>query len=155
MNAANPATQNGITIFTIGFAKKSAREFFEVLRQAGVRKVVDIRLNNVSQLAGFTKKDDLAYFLQAIGGIGYEHRPELAPTKEILDGYKKKNLTWPEYEERFARLVAERKVETLLVPGDLDQACLLCSEPKPDKCHRRLVAEYIQHIWLGVIITHL
>ena len=155
MNAANPATQNGITIFTIGFAKKSAREFFEVLRQAGVRKVVDIRLNNVSQLAGFTKKNDLAYFLQAVGRIGYEHRPELAPTKEILDGYKKKTLTWPEYEERFARLMAQRQVEALLVPGDLDHACLLCSEPKADKCHRRLVAEYLNSKWGNVEIRHL
>jgi uncharacterized protein (DUF488 family) len=144
-----------VRLFTIGFTKKTAREFFTALREAGVRRVVDVRLSNASQLAGFTKKEDLAYFLREIGGIDYVHRPDLAPTKEILDGYKKKNLTWPEYEERFARLVAERKVETLLVPGDLDHACLLCSEPKPDKCHRRLVAEYIQHIWPGVIITHL
>jgi uncharacterized protein (DUF488 family) len=151
MNDDAPA----VRLFTIGFTKKTAREFFTALREAGVRRVVDVRLSNASQLAGFTKKGDLAYFLREIGGIDYVHRPDLAPTKEILDGYKKKNLTWPEYEERFARLVAERKVETLLVPGDLDQACLLCSEPKPDKCHRRLVAEYIQHIWPGVIITHL
>ncbi|MBE3097034.1 MAG: DUF488 domain-containing protein [Planctomycetes bacterium] len=144
-----------VRLFTIGFTKKTAREFFTALREAGVRRVVDVRLSNASQLAGFTKKEDLAYFLREIGDIDYVHRPDLAPTKEILDAYKKKNLTWPEYEERFARLVAERKVETLLVPGDLDQACLLCSEPKPDKCHRRLVAEYIQHIWPGVIITHL
>ena len=151
MNDASPP----VRLFTIGFTRKTARDFFTALREAGVRRVVDVRLSNASQLAGFTKKEDLAYFLREIGGIDYVHRPDLAPTKEILDAYKKKNLTWPEYEERFARLVAERKVETLLVPGDLDQACLLCSEPKPDKCHRRLVAEYIQHIWLGVIITHL
>lgn len=151
MNDDAPA----VRLFTIGFTKKTAREFFTALREAGVRRVVDVRLSNASQLAGFTKKEDLAYFLREIGGIDYVHRPDLAPTKEILDAYKKKNLTWPEYEERFARLVAERKVETLLVPGDLDHACLLCSEPKPDKCHRRLVAEYIQHIWPGVIITHL
>jgi len=151
MNDASPP----VRLFTIGFTRKTARDFFTALREAGVRRVVDVRLSNASQLAGFTKKEDLAYFLREIGGIDYVHRPDLAPTKEILDAYKKKNLTWPEYEERFARLVAERKVETLLVPGDLDQACLLCSEPKPDKCHRRLVAEYIQHIWPGVIITHL
>lgn len=155
MNLDSPAMQNGITVYTIGFAKKSARWFFEALRQAGVRKVVDIRLNNVSQLAGFTKKDDLAYFLQAVGGIGYEHRPELAPTKEILDGYKKKEMTWPEYDERFRGLIAERHVETLFVPGDLDHACLLCSEPKADKCHRRLVAEYLRGHWGNVEIRHL
>jgi len=151
MNDDAPA----VRLFTIGFTRKTAREFFTALREAGVRRVVDVRLSNASQLAGFTKKEDLAYFLREIGGIEYVHRPDLAPTKEILDAYKKKNLTWPEYEERFARLVAERKVETLLVPGDLDHACLLCSEPKPDKCHRRLVAEYIQHIWPDVIVTHL
>jgi len=149
------ARQNSITVSTIGFAKKSAREFFEIMRKAGVKKVVDIRLNNVSQLAGFTKKDDLAYFLEAIGGIGYEHRPELAPTKEILDGYKKKYLSWPEYEERFANLVTERQIENVLTPGDLDGACLLCSEPKADKCHRRLVAEYLKSKWGNVEICHL
>ena len=142
-------------LFTIGFAKKSAREFFEVLRKAGVRKVVDIRLNNVSQLAGFTKKRDLAYFLEVIGGIGYEHRPELAPTKEILDGYKKRRLTWAEYEEQFRALIAERQAETLISPGDLDHACLLCSEPKADKCHRRLVAEYLRCKWGNVEVRHL
>jgi len=148
-------SQNSTTIFTIGFAKKSARQFFEILRQAGVRKVIDVRLNNVSQLAGFTKKDDLAYFLEVIGGIGYEHRPELAPTKEILDGYKKKTLAWPDYEERFRALMAERQVENHLVPDDLDHACLLCSEPEADKCHRRLVAEYLQGKWVKVDIRHL
>ena len=155
MNGDNAGQQKGITVFTIGFAKKSAREFFGILRKAGVKKVVDIRLNNVSQLAGFTKRDDLAYFLQAIGGIGYEHRPELAPTKEILDGYKKKRLSWEEYEEGFAKLVAERQVESLLVPADLDLGCLLCSDPKADKCHRRLVAEYLRSKWRKVEIRHL
>jgi uncharacterized protein (DUF488 family) len=144
-----------VRLFTIGFTRKTARDFFTALREAGVRRVVDVRLSNASQLAGFTKKGDLAYFLREIGGIDYVHRPELAPTKEILDGYKKKNLTWPEYEERFARLVAERQVETLLVPGDLDHACLLCSEPKADKCHRRLVAEYLRGKWGNVEIRHL
>ena len=144
-----------VRLFTIGFTRKTARDFFTALREAGVRRVIDVRLNNASQLAGFTKKEDLAYFLREIGGIDYVHRPELAPTKEILDGYKKKNLTWPEYEERFARLVAERQVETLLVPGDLDHACLLCSEPKADKCHRRLVAEYLRGKWGNVEIRHL
>jgi uncharacterized protein (DUF488 family) len=152
MDADDPARQGGIKVFTIGFTKKSARQFFEALRKAGVRKVVDIRLNNASQLAGFTKKEDLAYFLEA---IGYEHRPELAPTKEILDGYKKKNLTWQTYEERFAQLLAERGVETVLVPADLNHACLLCSEPRADKCHRRLVAEYLQGKWQQVEARHL
>jgi len=155
MNTDSHIMQNGITVFTIGFAKKSARQFFDILQQAGVRKVIDVRLNNVSQLAGFTKKEDLAYFLDAICSIGYEHRPELAPAKEILDGYKKKSLDWSQYEERFRALMVERQVETLLEPGDLDHACLLCSEPKPDKCHRRLVAEYLRGKWGNVNIRHL
>lgn len=149
------AQQNGIRIFTIGFTKKSAREFFEVLRKAGIKKVVDIRLNNVSQLAGFTKKDDLAYFLEAIDRISYEHRPELAPTKDILDGYKKKTLSWDEYEERFSKVMAERRIENFATPSDLDGACLLCSEPKANKCHRRLVAEYLRNKWGNVEICHL
>jgi len=155
MNTDSASPPDAITVFTIGFAKKSAREFFETLRRAGVRKVVDIRLKNVSQLAGFTKKDDLAYFLEALGGIAYEHRPELAPTKEILDGYKKKALSWPQYEGCFRALMAERQIETLISPAELDRACLLCTEPKADKCHRRLVAEYLAGKWGNVVIRHL
>lgn len=155
MSLHSPDAPNGITVFTIGFAKKSARDFFEILRRAGVRKVVDIRLNNVSQMAGFTKKDDLAYFLEVIGGIGYEHRIELAPTKEILDGYRKKTLSWEEYERRFLSLMQERHAETVVAPSDLDRACLLCSEPTAEKCHRRLVAEYLRDKWANVEIRHL
>jgi len=144
-----------IRLFTIGVSGKTAAEFFSLLKQAGVRRLVDIRLHNTSQLAGFTKKDDLAYFLTAIDGIGYEHRPELAPTKEILDAYKKKRLTWAEYEERFTTLLAERQIENILTPSSLDHACLLCSEPKADKCHRRLVTEYLQAKWGDVKVVHL
>ena len=147
--------QNGIEIFTIGFVRKSARDFFEILQRAGVKAVVDIRLRNVSQLAGFTKKDDLNFFLHTIAGIEYAHRPELAPTKEILDDYKKKKLSWPEYEERFLKVIVERQIESLLTPEELDHACLLCSEPKADKCHRRLVAEYLRNKWDNVEICHL
>jgi len=142
-------------IYTIGFAGKSAGEFFPRLRDAGVVRVVDIRLNNVSQLAGFTKKRDIEYFLKEIVQIEYIHRPELAPTKEILDGYKKKEIDWGEYEIRFGRLMAERQVETLLTREELNGACLLCSESEAEKCHRRLVAEYFQNRWRGVVIDHL
>jgi uncharacterized protein (DUF488 family) len=144
-----------VRLLTIGFTKKTAREFFTRLREAHVRRVVDIRLNNASQLAGFTKKDDLAFFLQEIGGIDYVHRPDLAPTGEILAGYKKKVIGWPEYERRFNALLAERHIETLVSPQEMDLACLLCSEPTPAKCHRRLVAEYLQRAWPGVVIAHL
>ena len=149
------AKQNGITIFTIGFARKSAQNFFDILQQAGVKKIVDVRLNNVSQLAGFTKKHDLAYFLREIGGIDYVHLPDLAPTKEILDGYKKKNISWAEYEERFANIMAERQIENRVTPRDLEHTCFLCSEPEADKCHRRLLAEYLQSKWENVDIQHL
>ena len=144
-----------VRLLTIGFTKKTAREFFTRLREAHVRRVVDIRLNNASQLAGFTKKDDLAFFLQEIGGIEYVHRPDLAPTGEILAGYKKKAIGWPEYEMRFNALLAERHIETLVSPQEMDLACLLCSEPTPAKCHRRLVAEYLHRAWPGVVVTHL
>jgi uncharacterized protein (DUF488 family) len=145
----------GLTLYTIGFGQKSARRFFMLLGEAGVRRVVDIRLNNVSQLAGFTKKDDLAFFLERIGGIEYEHRLELAPTKDILNSYKKKRIDWQEYENRFRRLMTERRPETFLSQDTMDHACLLCSEPRPDRCHRRLVAEYLQAHWDGTEVKHL
>jgi len=150
-----PAARPAIRVFTIGFARKSAREFFSALRAAGVRRVVDIRLNNVSQLAGFTKKSDLEYFLSAIGDIAYVHRPDLAPTKEILDAYKKKQIDWAEYERRFLELLRERHAESLVSPDEMDGACLLCSEPAAKKCHRRLVAEYLREKWGNLEVSHL
>ena len=142
-------------LFTIGFTKTSAEHFFARLQEAKVERVVDVRLNNVSQLAGFAKRDDLRYFLDVIGGIKYTHLPELAPTKEILDGYKKGKLVWAEYEKRFNELIANRRIEERVAKDIIDQGCLLCSEDTPDRCHRRLVAEYLQHQWGGVEIFHL
>ena len=142
-------------IFTIGFTKKDAPEFFGILKQAGVKRVVDVRLNNVSQLAGFTKRNDLAFFLRELLGVVYVHRPELAPTKEILDGYKKKQIGWAEYENRFMALLRERRAEQIASAQEFDRACLLCSEPEPNRCHRRLVAEYLREHWEDVEICHL
>ena len=142
-------------IYTIGFAEKSAREFFTKLKDSGVRAVIDIRLNNTSQLAGFTKEQDLPYLLQEIAGIEYVHKPELAPTKDILDAYKKKEIDWSEYEKRYRRLLNERRIENVITPQDADKSCLLCSESKPDKCHRRLTAEYLRGLWGDVEIVHL
>ncbi len=142
-------------LFTIGFTKTSAESFFGRLVDAGVKRVIDVRLNNVSQLAGFAKKDDLRYFLRAIAGIDYEHRPELAPTQEMLDDYKKRKGAWDEYEKKFLELMAARQVERLLAPGNLDDGCLLCSEDKPHHCHRRLVAEYLRPKWGNLEISHL
>ncbi|WP_066379349.1 MULTISPECIES: DUF488 family protein [unclassified Anabaena] len=133
-----------VNLFTIGFTQKKAEQFFETLIKAGVKRVIDTRLNNASQLAGFTKKQDLEYFLRRIGGIEYIHILDLAPTKEILDEYKKKRINWATYEERFNQLITERQIEKKVSPHLLDEGCLLCSEAKPHNCHRRLVAEYLQ-----------
>jgi uncharacterized protein (DUF488 family) len=143
-------------IATIGFAKKSARQFFESLKSAGIRRLVDIRLRNTSHLAGFTKKDDLAYFLRGLCDIEYVHEPLLAPTDEILDAYDTPGGTWEQYEQRFMALLAERRVEERLNRALFDvPAVLLCSEPKPDHCHRRLVVEYLGRAWGDVTARHL
>jgi uncharacterized protein (DUF488 family) len=142
-----------INLFTIGFTKKSAKQFFETLNKAGVRRIIDTRLNNVSQLAGFTKQPDLEYFLRQIGNIEYVHFLDLAPTKDILDAYKKKGVDWETYEKQFLQLITERKIEQQISPDLLDGGCLLCSEPTPHHCHRRLVAEYLSHK-LGTIKIH-
>lgn len=142
-------------ILTIGFTKKSAERFFGMLRTAGAKRVVDVRLNNVSQLAGFAKKNDLAYFLRQICGVEYRHVPSLAPTKDMLDTYKKKRGTWEDYERRFVDLMAERRIEEKIKPETLEDACLLCSEDQPHHCHRRLVAEYLKDHWGDVEIEHL
>lgn len=142
-------------IYTIGFTKKSAEAFFTKLCTSGVKRVVDVRLNNVSQLAGFSKKEDLAFFLKVICGIEYVHETSLAPTQDMLDVYKKQKGDWRVYERKFLKLMASRHVENLVSPRDLDNACLLCSEEEPTHCHRRLVAEYLQSKWKDVEITHL
>ena len=143
------------TIFTIGSAGKSAREFFAQLKQAGVRKVVDVRLYNTSQLAGFTKREDLEYFTRTIVGAGYLHLPMMAPTAQLLDGYKKGLISWQEYEVKFKAIIAGRQIEKCILPQDLDGACFLCCEAKADKCHRRLVAEYLAGCWRDISICHL
>lgn len=141
-------------LFTIGFTKKSAREFFTRIKNAGARKLVDTRLNNISQLSGFAKRDDLKYFLGEICHIPYEHIIELAPTQDILDEYKKGQETWSNYEQKFRELITKRHIE-LLDRSRLDGACLLCSEDRPHHCHRRLVAEYLKEKWDDVEIEHL
>ena len=142
-------------LFTIGFTKKSAEEFFSAIRQSGAKRLVDVRLNNVSQLAGFTKKSDLRYFLREICGIDYLHLPALAPMKEMLDRYKKAKGDWSVYEREFLELMKSRAVERTVAPNVIAEACLLCSEEKPEHCHRRLVAEYLKQHWGDVEIVHL
>ena len=142
-------------LFTIGFTKKPAEAFFGRLSRAGVSRVIDIRLNNISQLAGFAKRDDLRYFLNTICGIDYIHMPELAPTQEIMDDFKKKKGDWSAYQKAFQALLKERRPEETVSTDLFDNACLLCSEDKPDHCHRRLVAQYLADKWKGVEIVHL
>lgn len=142
-------------VFTIGFTKKNAEQFFARLQQPGLQRVVDARLNNVSQLAGFTKKDDLRFFLREVGHIDYVHLPALAPTQAMLDAYKKNGGDWETYEKQFLALMAERQIETSVDKDLVAGACLLCSEATPHHCHRRLVAEYLRGKWGDVDIQHL
>lgn len=142
-------------LFTIGFTKKNAEAFFTKLKEAGVRRLIDIRLNNQSQLSGFAKKEDLQYFLREIGEIDYVHASELAPTQDILDAYKKQKGEWEVYEQAFLELMTSRKIENKFTPELFNNACLLCSEHDPHHCHRRLVAEYLRDKWDNIEIKHL
>ncbi|MBX3177600.1 MAG: DUF488 domain-containing protein [Candidatus Hydrogenedentes bacterium] len=144
-----------MNVYTIGFTKKSAQKFFDMLRKSGAQRVVDVRLNNVSQLAGFAKRDDLKFFLKEVCGIEYVHLPDLAPTKEMLDEYKKHKGDWATYEARFLDLMDRRHIEDRIPKDVVAGGCLLCSEDKPHHCHRRLVAEYLKRHWGDVDITHL
>ncbi len=142
-------------VYTIGFTKKSAEAFFSTIIGSGARRVVDVRLNNVSQLAGFSKRDDLRYFLDAIGGLGYIHLPQLAPTQELLDDYRKRGGGWPAYERAFLALMRQRRIEDTVARDLIADGCLLCSEETPHRCHRRLVAEYLREHWGNLEIIHL
>ncbi|MBN1830168.1 MAG: DUF488 domain-containing protein [Deltaproteobacteria bacterium] len=142
-------------LYTIGFTKKSAEQFFTRLKQPRLVRLLDIRLNNVSQLAGFAKRDDLRFFLKEINGIDYLHMKELAPTQNILDAYKKNKGDWGTYERQFLALMAERKIAERVAKEVIDGGCFLCSEATPEHCHRRLVAEYLSRSWGDLEIKHL
>ena len=144
-----------MNLFTIGFTRKSAEQFFGLLQGSRATTLIDVRLNNVSQLAGFAKRDDIKFFLSEICGMTYTHRLDLAPTQEMLDAYKKHGAKWAEYEPRFRELIETRRIQETVPPELLDNAVLLCSEDKPHHCHRRLVAEYLAQHWDDVDITHL
>jgi uncharacterized protein (DUF488 family) len=134
-------------VFTIGFTQKTAQRFFELLRNAGVKRIVDVRLNNSGQLAGFAKQKDLVFFLRELGGIDYVHVPEMAPTQDILDAYKKHKGDWNVYEQEFLSLMEKRRIEESVARDVIEGGCLLCSEHKPHHCHRRLVTEYLRAKW--------
>jgi uncharacterized protein (DUF488 family) len=143
-------------VYTIGFAKKPAAEFFGSLRYHGIERLVDVRVNNTSQLAGFTKRDDLAFFLRELVGADYIHEPLLAPTKELLKDYRNGKVKWDAYEEAFLRLLGARQVEDRLEPRSFTKrTVLLCSEATPERCHRRLVCEYLDRTWGEVTAIHL
>jgi uncharacterized protein (DUF488 family) len=145
-----------IDVATIGFTKTSASSFFERIKKAGVKTVFDVRLHNTSQLAGFAKADDLAFFLDKIGGIKYQHQPLLAPTDNMLKAFKRDKGDWNEYQEKFLRLMSERKIAERFIPSQFENVCLLCSEATPHHCHRRLVCEYLNDKWGGALqVKHL
>jgi uncharacterized protein (DUF488 family) len=136
-----------MTTFTIGHTKTPAREFFGKLSDAGVRRVIDVRLKNTSAMAGYARKDDLAYLLISLAGIHYLHAPELSPCEELYNEYKKDGLPWDDYEPRFLDLMKARRIEKKIDPAQLENTCLLCAEKTPHECHRRLVLQYLQDKW--------
>lgn len=145
-----------IFVSTIGFTQSSAKHFFERLSAASVKKVLDVRLHNTSQLSGFAKAGDLSYFLKKIDGIAYSHEPLFAPTDDILKAYKRDKGDWRLYEDRFLSLMQQRKIEERFDPQFFYDSCLLCSEAKPHNCHRRLVIEYLNRKWDGALtVKHL
>ena len=143
-------------VYTIGFTKRTAAEFFETLKRAGVKRLLDVRLNNSSQLAGFTKKDDLRFFLKEICGTEYFHEPMLAPTQDLLDNYKKRKGSWDDYEHGFLHLMEQRAIESKIAPGFFDvPTVLLCSEKTAEHCHRRLILQYLNIKWGDVRVVHI
>ena len=144
-----------IKLFTIGFTGKSAETFFNLLKDASVKKIVDTRINNASQLSGFAKGSDLKFFAKEIGGISYEHQLDFAPTKDLLSKYRDKQITWAEYEAEYLNLLDMRKISQKIDIEKLHENCLLCSEHTPEKCHRRLLAEYLSKSRNDIQIIHL
>lgn len=143
-----------MNLYTIGFTKHTSEEFFEKLKSTGVKRVIDIRINKTSQLAGFAKGSDLPYLLKVTGGIGYLSHSELAPTKELLKSYRSKDITWTEFEGKYKKQINDTKAILGLNKSDFEEACLLCSEETAEKCHRRLLAEELAKIW-DLEIIHL
>jgi uncharacterized protein (DUF488 family) len=131
------------TIYTIGFAGKTAEQFFTLLKNAGVQKLIDVRENRIGQLSGFAKYPDLAFFLDRIASITYSHEPRLAPSPEIRAAYRSTG-DWAAYESAFRQLMLDRNIPKGLDPGEFNSTvAFLCSEPEPEKCHRRIVAEIL------------
>ena len=136
-----------MTLYTIGFTQKSAEQFFERIKYYGIQMLIDVRLYNKSQLTGFTNGRDMPYLLGEICHCGYEHKVNYAPTKKILTSYREKRITWPEYEMQYRFIIDERSAVREFITsydGRYESVCLLCAEPTPERCHRRLLAEMIR-----------
>ncbi len=145
-----------MNIYTVGFTRKSAAQFFQLLKTSDIKRLIDVRLNNSSQLAAFAKKADLEYFLREICGAEYLHVPLLAPTQAMLDEYKKRKGSWSDYEKRFLNLMRERQIETKIEKNLFEvPSVLLCSEPTAEHCHRKLVLDYLQNVWPELRAIHL
>jgi uncharacterized protein (DUF488 family) len=145
-----------ITLFTIGFTKKSAEQFFELLKKNAVKTLVDVRISNASQLAGYAKGKDLEYFVKQICNINYRHIVDFAPTKELLSDYRKETVSWEEYEKIYTELLKARKIIQKYGVKQFDGSCFLCSEDTPEHCHRRLLSEFMKaHSTEEVKIIHL
>lgn len=144
-----------MNIYSIGFTQKSAEKFFKLISENNIQTLIDVRLNNTSQLSGFAKRDDLKYFLKELCNCEYIHIPDLAPTKEILKPYQDKKIAWQSYEEKFLDLMAKRNIEKYLKESFFYQGCLLCSEHLPHQCHRRLVLEYLKQYNNSIQANHL
>lgn len=144
-----------IKLYTIGFTKKTARQFFELLKKNHVKKLIDVRINRSSQLAGFAKSADLEYFLGEIGGIEYKPVADFAPTKELLASYQNKEIDWNGYEKTYTALIEKRKIAENYDIEAFDNACFLCSEPTAEQCHRRLLVEYFKRKHPRIQIVHL
>lgn len=142
-------------LFTIGFTKKTAEQFMNLLKDNHVRTVIDIRLNNSSQLAGFAKGTDLKFFLKTIAGIDYKYYPNLAPPRELLKDYQNGKIGWSEYVPQYLSMLKDNDILNTIDIHKFENACLLCSESLPDQCHRRLLAEYLQSHYQGIEIIHL
>src|SRR5258708_12119051 len=144
-----------IKLYTIGFTGKPAETFFSLLKHSGVKRLVDTRINNVSQLSGFAKGTDLKFFAKEIANISYEHNIDLAPTKELLENYRKKKIDWSQYEIEYLNLLDMRKISQKIDVEKLHENCLLCTEHTPEKYHRRLLAEYLKNINNEIDVIHL
>ena len=143
-------------IYSIGFTKHSASNFFGLLKTYEISNLLDVRLNNSSQLSGFAKRDDLSFFLGELCDIEYSHMPLLAPEKDLLTSYRKEVITWSEYEKRFIDLLQDRQIENEFDRNVFSKkTVLLCSEHSPEFCHRRLVIEYLDQHWGSVSGIHL